>query len=180
MEIICVQLLMNGWRNSVICACVHICIHIYYGSWGHYPKWNKSHKERQILYDLFFYGVFQTNKWSSNKTQAHRYKEQIGDYQRQSYMNLEKMCGVWVCVCVCVCLHAQLYTTLCNPMAPLCMEFSRQEYWSGLPFPSPGYLSNPGIKSVSLKSPALSGRFFTTAPPAVSGTYKRKWKTCPS
>ena len=36
--------------------------------------------------------------------------------------------------------------------APLSMEFSRQEYWSGLPLPSPGDLSNPGIK---LGSPAL-------------------------
>jgi len=41
------------------------------------------------------------------------------------------------------------------------MGFSRQEYWSGLPFPSPD-LPNPGIKH---GSPALAGRFFTTAPP---------------
>ncbi|ELR49492.1 hypothetical protein M91_06984, partial [Bos mutus] len=47
--------------------------------------------------------------------------------------------------------------------APLSMRFSRQEYWSGLPFLSPGDLSNPGIKPVSLMSPALAGRFFTTS-----------------
>ena len=41
------------------------------------------------------------------------------------------------------------------------MEFSRQEYWSGLPFPSPGDL--PGIKPVSLASPAWVGRLFTTS-----------------
>ena len=46
--------------------------------------------------------------------------------------------------------------------APLSMGFSRQEYWSGLPFPSPGDLPDTGIKPVS---PALVGRFFTTAPP---------------
>ena len=47
--------------------------------------------------------------------------------------------------------------------APLFMEFPRQEYWSGLPFPSPGDLPNPGIK---LGSPALSdGGFFTIEPP---------------
>ena len=34
--------------------------------------------------------------------------------------------------------------------APLSMRFSRQEYWSGLPFPSPGFLPNPGIKPISL------------------------------
>ena len=42
------------------------------------------------------------------------------------------------------------------------MEFSRQEYWSGLPFPIPGDLLDPGIEPVS---PASSGRFFTTEPP---------------
>ena len=46
--------------------------------------------------------------------------------------------------------------------APLSMGFPRQEYWNGLPFPSPGDLPNPGIKLVSL---ALAGGFFTTEPP---------------
>ena len=45
--------------------------------------------------------------------------------------------------------------------APLSMGFFRQEYWSGLPFPSPGDLPDPGIKPVFLVSPALAGRFFT-------------------
>ena len=49
--------------------------------------------------------------------------------------------------------------------APLSMEFSRQEYWSGLPFPTPGDLPNPVIKPVS---PALTDGFFTTAPPGKS------------
>ena len=42
------------------------------------------------------------------------------------------------------------------------MKFSSQEYWSGLPFPSPVSLSDPGIEPASLVSPALTGRFFTT------------------
>ena len=42
------------------------------------------------------------------------------------------------------------------------MGFSRQEYWSGLPFPSPGNLPNSGIEPKSLASPALADRFFTT------------------
>ena len=45
--------------------------------------------------------------------------------------------------------------------APLCMEFSRQEYWSGLPFPTPGDLPNPETEPMSLVSPVLAGRFFT-------------------
>ena len=40
-----------------------------------------------------------------------------------------------------------------------------QEYWSGLPFPSPGDLPRPRIEPVSLVSPELAGRFFTTEPP---------------
>ena len=44
--------------------------------------------------------------------------------------------------------------------APLSMEFSRQGYWSGLPFPPPGDHSNPAIEPMSLVSPALAGRFF--------------------
>ena len=42
------------------------------------------------------------------------------------------------------------------------MGFSRQEYWSRLPFPTPGDLPDPGIEPASLVSPALAGRFFTT------------------
>ena len=47
--------------------------------------------------------------------------------------------------------------------APLSMGFSRQERWSGLPFPSPGDLPNPEIELRSLKSPALAGEFFISA-----------------
>ena len=43
--------------------------------------------------------------------------------------------------------------------APLSMAFPRQEYWNGLPFPTPGDLTHPGIKHTS---PALLGGFFTT------------------
>ena len=45
------------------------------------------------------------------------------------------------------------------------MEFSRQEYWSRFPFPTSKDLPNPGIKFMSLVSPALAGRFFITAQP---------------
>ena len=47
-----------------------------------------------------------------------------------------------------------------NPLAPLSMEFFRQEYWSGLPCPPPGDLPGPGIEPVSLTSPALAGGCF--------------------
>ena len=53
------------------------------------------------------------------------------------------------------------------------MEFPRQEYWSGLPFPPPGCLPNPGIEPESRVSPMLAGRFFTTEVP---GTHLSKGK----
>ena len=46
---------------------------------------------------------------------------------------------------------------------PMSIEFSRREYWSGLPFPAPGNLPNPGIEPMSLASPAVAGGFFTTS-----------------
>ena len=52
--------------------------------------------------------------------------------------------------------------------SPLSMEFSRQEHWSGLPFPFPGDLPNPGIEPTYLASPKLAGEFFTTVPPGLS------------
>ena len=63
----------------------------------------------------------------------------------------------------CVRLFVTPWSVACQ--APSFMGFSRQEYWSGLPFPTPGDLPNPGIKSVSFASPVLAGRFFTTASP---------------
>ena len=55
--------------------------------------------------------------------------------------------------------------TLCAGacQAPLSMGFPRQEYWSGLPFPSPEDLPDPRIEPTSLESPALADRFFTAS-----------------
>ena len=70
----------------------------------------------------------------------------------------------------CCCAPAQSCPLFATPwtvalQASLSMGFSRQEYWSGLPFPSPGDLPNPEIETVSIASPTLEGRFFTTVPP---------------
>ena len=76
-------------------------------------------------------------------------------------------------------MHAKLLQSFCNFTAPrtlarqasLSMGFPRQEYWSGLPFPSPGDLPNPGIEPIS---PALAGGFFTTEPSGKQ-THKSLW-----
>ena len=51
------------------------------------------------------------------------------------------------------------------------MGVSRQEFWSGVPLPSPGDLADPGIKPVSTAPPALAGGFFTTEPPGKPLSY---------
>ena len=76
------------------------------------------------------------------------------------------MC-VRVCACVShslvsgVCLFAIPWTVAC--WAPLSMGFSRQEYWSGLPFPSPGDLPHPRMEA---RSPALQADSLPSEPPA--------------
>ena len=73
---------------------------------------------------------------------------------------------VWVCVYVCAQLLSlvRLFATpwTVAHQAPLSMGFPRQEYWSGLPFPPPEDLLNPGIKPMS---PALADEFFTSLLP---------------
>ena len=66
-------------------------------------------------------------------------------------------------------MHAQLFSvqlfvtlwTVAH-QAPVSSEFSRQEYWSGLPCPPPGDLPDPGIEHTSLMSPTLADGFFTS------------------
>ena len=63
--------------------------------------------------------------------------------------------------------HVSLFLTpwTVTHQVPLSMGFPRQEYWSGLPFPSPEDLPNPGVEPTYPASPALADRFFTTEPP---------------
>ena len=94
----------------------------------------------------------------------------------------ESLC-IYACVCVCV-LVAQPHPTLCSSIdyiawqAPLSMGFSRLEYWSGLPFPSPGDLPDPGSKLASPVSPALAGRYFTIEPPGKPLEENSPYHTC--
>ena len=69
----------------------------------------------------------------------------------------------------CVQLFATPWTI--THQAPLSMDFSKQEDWSGLPFPFPGDLPNPGNKPTSLTSFASAGGYFTT--------WRRQWQPTP-
>ena len=74
-----------------------------------------------------------------------------------------------LCMCACMLSGVRLFATpwTVARQAPPPLEFSMQEYWSRLPIPSPGDLSDPGIEPVSLTPPALGGRFFNTRPPGM-------------
>ena len=72
-----------------------------------------------------------------------------------------------MCVCAQLLSFVCLFETLWvgAHQVPLSMEFSRQEYQVGLPFPTPEDLPDPGIKLLSLAAHALAGEFFTAEPP---------------
>ena len=74
---------------------------------------------------------------------------------------------VSVCVCVCECFSCSAVSNSATPwtvacQAPLFMEFSRQEYWSGLPYPPPGDLPHSGNEP---GSPTLQADSLLSAPP---------------
>ena len=71
-------------------------------------------------------------------------------------------CGALPC---CAVLWVSVLAHSLWPQAPLSMEFSSQDQWSGLPSPTPEDLRKPGLEPVSPAFPALAGRFFTIEPP---------------
>ena len=77
--------------------------------------------------------------------------------------------GTWIFLSVSVCMlslisHGWLFDPMdCSPQDCLSVGFSRQEYWSGYPFPSPGDLPDLGIEPTSLCLLHLAGRFFTSS-----------------
>ena len=93
------------------------------------------------------------------------------DYLKCKKKNLSKIFFVW-CVCISCSVisnSATLWTVASQ--APLSLEFSRQEYWSGLPFPSPGDLPNPGTEP---GASCIAGGFFTIWKPNVFYNLKKR------
>ena len=85
-----------------------------------------------------------------------------------------KKVDVCMCMLSCVWLIATLWTVACQ--APLTMEIFRQEYWNGLPFPTPGDLPNPGIKPTSVADSLLMCHL--QCPRKVGKKHKKPMKDC--
>ena len=128
--------------------------------------------------------------WPITRPHAHFWAYKTYSYQLQKnkiYPSSWISCIHDIYICVCVCIHGvsevkspSRVWLLATPwtvayQAPLSMEFSRQEYWSGLPFPSPEDLPNPGIEP---GSPALQADALPSEPPGkhvyMEATIKRR------
>ena len=83
-------------------------------------------------------------------------------------------------LCVLSCVQLSATQWIVAHQATLSMDFSRQEYWSGLLFPSPRDLPDIGIKHASLESPTVGGRFFTTVLPGKPKCYPHLYSPSPS
>ena len=78
------------------------------------------------------------------------------------HLVLSQNCGITKLVCVFNCVWLSAIPWTVDHQAPLSRKISKQQYWSGLPFPTPGDLPNPGIEPTPLVYPALGGRAFAT------------------
>ena len=104
--------------------------------------------------------TYRRNKFPFYQIISHRFKLVILERKGNH-------CPHWLWVCSLALSHVWLFVTpwTVTLKAPPSVEFSRQEYWSRLPFPIPGDLPNPEIKSSFLMSLILVGGFFITTPP---------------
>ena len=155
-------------RLLVLCVCVHVCVCVCVS-----------------VHTLSHVWLFcDPTDWSPPGFSVHRiFQAKIVEWVAVSYSRASSRPRDWTCVsCVGreILYHwahsesesevAQLCLTLCDPwtvahQAPLSVGFSRQEYCSGLPFPSPGDLPNPGIEP---RSPTLQADVLPSEPPRKS------------
>ena len=128
------------------------------GSWS--PEWSSQDQKLgafgpSTLSPTFLWGGERNRRWVNNRSCPHD--------------------AVFMGACV---LSRSVMSDSVTPwtvarQAPLSMGFSRQEYWSGLPFPIPGFLPDPGNKPVSS---ALAGKLFTTMLPWKPSSFHKNLK----
>ena len=102
----------------------------------------------------------------------------VGDSHWSTYEGNETVSGICLKYSNDVLRHSVMSDSLWHPWTVACqallsMGLSRQEHWSGLPFPLPGYLSDPAIEHTSTCESWTAGRFFTPEPPF---QWHHQWK----
>ena len=130
------------------------------GSWSNEISalLNRYHRLPSLSLSQFMHLKWAKTKWKNSK------KEAVYEWGRA----LLSVTRTYDCLCMCACCCfscVHLFATLWAVAywGPLSMGFSRQEYWSGLPWLPPEDLPNPGMQPRSLMPPALAGGFFTTS-----------------
>ena len=131
-------------------------------------QWNKSEREKQISYNIAY--MWNLEKWYTwtylqSRNRDISIENKLWIPREAGEAGWIRKLGVTYIHIMCVLSHfnhVQLFETLWTValQAPLSMGFSRLEYWSGLPCPPPGDLSDPGIEP---ESPASAGGFFATS-----------------
>ena len=155
------------------------------GSWNIWSMLRKF-KDRPVRHNYGFFSsyIYLLSCKEMNLTRAYVFFQAVttelerGKCVESSLQTMIIMILIMVCVCVCVCV----LTSVCLFVIPETigcqaspsMGFSRQECWSGLPFPPPGDLLDPVIEHMSPEPPALAGGFFTAEPPCNSRRVRKK------
>ena len=126
----------------------------------------KKKKKRNGIKETTVRGTFDSICANSEKLNAALFSLSW-EHVRWATRNFHHSAYGYMCVYVQWVSQVRLFATpwTAARQAPLSMEFSRQEYWSGLPCPSPGDLSNPGTEPISLPYLALADGFFTIGIP---------------
>ena len=114
-------------------------------------EWRKSEREKHHIL-MHVYGIWKNGIDELVCRAARDSENRLMDIAREGE-KIKLLSRAWLFVAPWTIAH----------QASLSMEFPRQEYWSWLPFPTPGDLPDPRIKLVSLTSPALAGKFLTTS-----------------
>ena len=166
-----------SWRERLTFIKFYLLINLFIN----FPINKCNHTITQIIGRFYFQN---TVKLTLKLKQKNKHTRMIKKAQKKRNEKAQKKRNerygkVCVCVCVRACMracvracarvrvralsHARLFMTpqTVASQVPLSMGFSRQEYWSGLPFPTQRNFPNPGMEPASLISPALTGRFFT-------------------
>ena len=151
------------------------------GNWGS-ERWSHLPESTQLvraelglkLKVVWLFLLYWFSRWSNQLSSLYK-RGQRGtvvlkwEKMRNSYQDL------YTRACACVCSVTSVVSDSATPwtvahQAPLSMGFSRQEHWTGLPWPPPENLPDPGIEPKSPASPALQVDSLPTEPPGKPGT----------